>query len=444
VLTTNVQEKASYIMKISGTCNLGCPYCYYFKNKSRTEQASMKLDVLNKFLDEASKRSQKIELIWHGGEPLATDISVYRDIVKKQKEISQEAGVTFRNVLQTNGTLINQEWINFFIEEKFGIGVSLDGTQEIHDIYRLSLSKNGTFEKTIRGINLLKKNGVPVSVLAVVTKNSLSHAKEIYEFFVNELGLFRFDFLPMVEIITHSQNKDQHRVDSGTKNFIPGSLEQGDFAAFMNEIFDLWWASNSPNVSVRFLDNVLLGLLGKRPKSCTFNGSCGNYTTLDVDGTLSPCDNFVEYKDLAFGNIKTDSLNDMLDSSKRQSYRKLVGSVHSSCTNCKFLHACGGGCRKYNFFLNQNFSDPNYFCGDRWTIFNHVDEIISRTFPTIKEIFSSLDVNQNNLVHLKSSSISGSQTIYRLGRHYLYTMNNIINQYEWEDWDRESGGGDDD
>ena len=437
MFTGKTKERASYIVKISGTCNLGCPYCYYFKNKSRTANSTMSFDLLEKFLREAPKQSRQIEVIWHGGEPLTAGIDIFKKAKALQRQIEQEFGVRFRNLLQTNATLVSQEWADFFVAENFGIGVSLDGTEELHNQHRLSLSHQSTFNKTLRGIDILKKNNVPISVLCVVTKKSLNYAQKIYKFFTSGLSLDRFDFLPMVELPAFAAKTSNEQT---TRNFIPGSLEQGDFYRFMKDIFDVWWHDNDPNISVRFLDNVLIGLLGKQPTSCTFNGSCGEYTTLDTDGTLLPCDNFIEYKNLSFGNMYSENLGDLLGSSKRLDYIRQVSQVHTTCSSCKFLEACGGGCRKYNFFLNHNFSDENYFCGDRWQIFNYVEKQLIQDYQGNRESLKLVlqeNLNQNkpgaNILKRLSTPISYSEMHNSLGRN---TWNQGDGWDRWSEWDR--------
>ncbi len=438
-----LKKRASYIVKVSGNCNLGCPYCYYFKDKPRITKSIIKPEVLLKFFTEASQLSEQIEIIWHGGEPLVAGINTFKHAVEIQKEINKSTGITFRNLLQTNGTLLSQEWVDFFVEETFGIGVSLDGPQHLHDKYRVSLSNKSTFENTMQGINLLKKNGVPISILAVVTKNSLRYAKEAYNFFVTDLNIQSFDFLPMVELAVNSSKKT---VNDKTKTFFPDSLDQGNFYDFMKDIFDLWWLDNRPDISIRFLDNVLLGLLGNSPTSCTFNGSCGQYTTLDVNGSVSPCDNFIEYKNLVFGDINVNNLNAILDSPKRLNYINQVSHTHPKCSECKFLKACGGGCSKYNYFLNQNFSDENYFCGDRWSIFNYVEQRLFQNHPQAKHLLG-LGKNNGKSINTKSN-IPGSNILSRL--YNTYSVNGMQNSYSWDkggeggpwdrwsDWDKHS------
>ena len=426
-------RQASYIIKISDQCNLGCPYCYYYKDRNRLNNKIIDLNILSAFLKNASEINKQIEIIWHGGEPLAAGLDMFKHITEIQKNIFNTSGAVFRNLIQTNATLMSQEWADFFAQENFAVGISLDGPKLIHDQNRPNLGGKGTFEQTLRGLRTLQNTKIPVSVLAVVTKKSLLQAQDIYNFFVSNLNLTRFDFLPMAEVIEFDTVGDGQKSIS----FMPGSLEKNDFFNFIKEVFDIWWVDPTPNISIRYLDNVLLGLLGYRPTACTFNGSCGEYTTLDVDGNLLPCDNFIGYSDLVFGNISKEGLSNLLKSNKRNGYIRQVSHLNSICRQCKYLKACGGGCRKYNYFLNHNFDDQNYFCGDRWNIFDYVEQKIAHEQSNINKLITNFFDN-NGLA--SQEEFPGSKVLRRLlSSHHHHEMQNSGLNNTWQDWDR--GGG---
>lgn len=283
----------------------------------------------------------------------------------------------FDNVLQTNATLLNRDWADFFFENRFGIGVSLDGPQWLHDLNRRYVSGGGSYSDVLAGIALLKARGITPGVLAVVTKHSLGHEEEIYHHF-DSVGLRSFDFLPCVEI-------DFERSVPGRPVLLAGSLEQGEYGRFMSRIFDLWMMQDNPDIQVRSLMQVLKGLLGGRPGLCKFSGRCHEFLTLEVNGDVSACGN-LSYgnlqgqEELIFGNINTHTLADIMNSPARRTYEGRL-RIPEKCRRCTYNSICNGGCSKYRYMWEGEFLSQNYLCRDSIQIFNHVSHFLNQEHP---------------------------------------------------------------
>ena len=352
----------SAIIKVSGSCNLRCRYCYY-PNTSRLRVLDK--DLLKKFLLQAASLYKQVHLIWHGGEPLLAGYDFFEEILQWQQEIALSKGTKFQNSLQTNGTLINQKWASILKNGHFKVGVSLDGPRFIHDALRVSSSGRGSFSDVMQGVNILREAEIEFGVLAVVTRQSLNYADEIFSFFV-ENGIKSFDFLPLVK---GSSDIDKDLV-----------LQPGDFYKFMARVFDLWFALDDPEVEIRYLSQMILGLLGGMPTLCKFLGNCGEYITLEPDGSVFPCDSFPMEEALRFGDIKTHSLIEILKGSKYRRFMIKVSNLPQECIQCKYRYICNGGCRAYRY-LQQKDAKVNYPCPDRKLLFSHIAGRLREEYP---------------------------------------------------------------
>jgi len=334
------------------------------------------LETIDKFLNDASNSSNVVELIWHGGEPMLAGINRFNEIINIQDNIRAKKNVEFKNCIQTNGTLINEEWLSVFYRGEFSVSISLDGPNFINDKYRLFQSGNSSYLDTMRGIRLLQRNDMNFSVLSVLTMGSIEYPEEIYDFFI-ENDIKRFDFLPYIEV-SHPINDEINGI-----NLLEGSLNQGDFSNFIIRIFNRWFYENDPSISIRFIDEAIKGLMGGKPALCKFNGSCKDYLTIDYDGEVSNCDCLRGNNEFAFGNVNDKSINQIAQSDKRMGFIKKESVIRSECLNCKYFRMCNGGCRRYSYMFNNDFRDQNYLCRDRINIFSHISNIIKKEHPKL-------------------------------------------------------------
>lgn len=343
---------------VGAACNLRCDYCFY-RNNHPAETVIMNDVILQKAISQLVQASpQGIHFYWHGGEPLLAGLKFYSKALIFQREICPQNYKVWNSV-QTNGTLLSQEWIDFFKEHDFGVGISLDGPEEIHDRHRKFLSGIGTFRSVMDAIELLAKNGMKLSCLAVVSKHSLGKAKQIFNFFYKN-GLFSFDLSPCF-------NKDE----CGISPF--------EYAEFMIEIFDIFMDTDDPRVSIRFFDNIISCFLGGAPTVCSManQAACGLFPTIDWNGDVYFCDNYhADDNSFYLGNVLNNDMNFLLRS---LTYKTILQNIKQfqtwlGCLNCEISKMCGGGCPRYWFWREDCFAQ----CSARRKIVHHVIKRITR------------------------------------------------------------------
>lgn len=350
------------IIKVSSECNLACSYCYYSPCHPRDGHGSMMgREVLRRSVSQLMALCpHEVEFIWHGGEPLLAGKRLLRDALSLQRQLRGK-GQRVLNRLQTNATLLDQSWLNLLTRHGFHLGISLDGPQGLHDHHRAYPSGKGSFADVMRAVELLQAAEVDFGVLAVVTKDSIAEAREIYEFLVRS-GIQRLDFLPCAEI------------DHETGEMTAPSVTPPQFADFMIKVFDLWLEADNPEVSIRYYDNILMGLLGGEPRLCKFAGTCKDFISVDTNGDIYPCDTLIGDGCLKFGNILEADLEEILESKEHKAFVEEVSATKPECSRCEWYFICRGGCSHYRYMFEQDFLARNYFCGARKRIFKHIGE----------------------------------------------------------------------
>ncbi len=344
------------IIKTTHSCNLSCQYCYATDRSGNTNQNLISPKIVEELISKSILSAQDdLEFIWHGGEPLLLGIEFFKNIIEIEHKLNSH-NIRITNSIQTNATLITSEWADFFQDNQITPGVSLDGPKVIHDSMRKK-NFHGSFALAMQGIKNLQKNNITPNILAVVSKNSLGHEKEILQFFTeNKLNII--DFLPYAEF---------------TNNVIePYSLTPLDFGNFMINVFNLWMERDDPKIEIRFLRNALFGILGGQINLCTMTGTCTDFFGIDTNGDVYHCDWFIGNKQHCFGNISRESFSEICKKAKYKQYVKVITGKKSECTNCSWKHICGGGCSHHREILG-GFSKPYYFCESRKMIFDHIN-----------------------------------------------------------------------
>ena len=362
----------SLIMKVTSKCTLACSYCQYLSHLAgENSNLVMSREILHKSISQLlSLPSRKVTFIWHGGESLLAGKDFYEDAICLQQQCQKGTQKVVNNI-QTNATLLNQEWIDFLQKNNFNISISLDGPSEIHNIHRLYPSRKGSFTHVMQAVEFLMVKKAKFGLLVVLTKDSVNKAMEIYDFFISH-DFKRFDFLPCIEI-----NKE-------TGEMIGSSITASEFADFMIQVFDLWIKDDNPNIHIRYFDNILTGLLGGEPNLCKFAGTCGNFITIDCNGDIYPCDNFIGYRKLKFGNILNDDLQTIIENDKYKDFVKRINTIKPECSKCEWYQICRDGCPYYRYMFRQNFSDENYFCEARKSIFKHIERRVKGIINSTK------------------------------------------------------------
>ncbi|MBP3245827.1 MAG: anaerobic sulfatase-maturation protein [Bacteroidaceae bacterium] len=371
-------SKPLYVMlKPAGSlCNLACKYCYYLEkqklyplDKSKVISDALLEEFIKQYIE--AQTMPQVLFTWHGGETLMRPISFYKHALELQKRYVY--GRQIDNCIQTNGTMLTDEWCEFFKENNFLVGVSIDGPQEFHDEYRRTRSGKPSWHEVMKGIRLLQKHGVEWNALAVINDFNADYPKEFYRFF-KDLGCRYIQFTPVVERIVK-------RADGLT--LAPGMQEGGevtDFSVtpeqwgnFLCTLYDEWVKQDVGEIFIQLFDATLANWAGVPPGVCSMSGECGHAAVMEFNGDVYSCDHFV-YPEYRLGNIRQQTLTGLMYSDRQRNFGKLkTGTLTRQCRECRFLFACHGECPK-NRFVRDVYGNPghNYLCAGYRKFFEHV------------------------------------------------------------------------
>lgn len=375
----NPFAKPLYVMlKPAGAhCNLACKYCYYLeKNKlyPTAQRHLMSDEMLEQFTREyiEAQTMNQVLFTWHGGEPLLRSIDFYRKALSLQQKYA--GGRRIDNVIQTNGTLLTDEWCEFFAQNHWLVGISIDGPQPDHDHYRLTAAGKPSWKKVMQGIKLLKKHGVEWNAMAVVNAYNANHPIEFYRFF-KENGCQFLQFTPIVERLTrHEDGRTLASLaDKDEISLSEASVAPEQWGYFLCAIFDEWVRKDVGKIFVEIFDCTLANWMGISPGICAYSKECGHAGVMEHNGDVYSCDHFVfpEYK---LGNIRDHSLIDMLYGEQQQEFSRLKhSSIPRQCKECDMEFACHGECPK-NRFMKDKYGDSglNYLCLGYYHYYQHV------------------------------------------------------------------------
>lgn len=375
----NPFAKPLYVMlKPTGAhCNLACKYCYYLeKNKlyPTAQRHLMSDEMLEQFTREyiEAQTMSQVLFTWHGGEPLLRSIDFYRKALSLQQKYA--GGRRIDNVIQTNGTLLTDEWCEFFAQNHWLVGISIDGPQPYHDHYRLTAAGKPSWKKVMQGIKLLKKHGVEWNAMAVVNAYNVNHPLEFYRFF-KENGCQFLQFTPIVERLTrHEDGRTLASLaDKDEISLSEASVAPEQWGYFLCAIFDEWVRKDVGKIFVEIFDCTLANWMGISPGICAYSKECGHAGVMEHNGDVYSCDHFVfpEYK---LGNIRDHSLIDMLYGEQQQEFSRLKhSSLPRQCKECDMEFACHGECPK-NRFMKDKYGDSglNYLCPGYYHYYQHV------------------------------------------------------------------------
>ncbi len=400
-------------------CNLDCKYCFYLEKEnlySGNPNFKMSEDILELFIKQKIEANpgNEISFVWQGGEPTLMGVEYYKKVVELQYKYSNGKNIT--NGFQTNGVLLNDEWCEFFKENKFLIGISIDGPKELHDEYRINKGGGSSFDQVIRGIEFLKKHSVDFNTLSVVHKHNGDYPLEIYNF-LKEIGSGFMQFIPIVE--RSAKGEGENGLDLVSPAFENASVTEWSvdpvqYGNFLCTIFDEWVRKDVGKVFVQIFDVALESWLGMEPALCIFRKKCGNALVIEHNGDIYSCDHFV-YPENKLGNIMEKPLESMVESEQQKKFgNDKLETLPNYCLNCEVRFACNGECPKHRFIKTPDGEDGlNYLCAGYKNFFNHIDpymkfmseEVIQRKPPAnvmfwAKEKdkgFPSLNVGRNDL-----------------------------------------------
>lgn len=368
-----------YIMlkPVGAHCNMACDYCYYLEKSNLYAQVPrhvMSEELLERFTKEyiESQTMNQVLFTWHGGETMMRPVSFYRKAIEFQKRYAN--GRQIDNVIQTNGTLLTDEWCEFLKENRWLVGISIDGPQEFHDEYRSTRTGKPTWTKVMQGIRLLKKHGVEWNAMAVVNDFNADYPLEFYNFF-KENGCTYLQFAPIVErLVEHADGRHlAHLKDGADAPLADFSVTAEQWGTFLCSIFDEWVRHDVGKTYVQLFDATLANWVGVAPGVCILAKECGHAGVMEFNGDIYSCDHFVfpEYK---LGNIYHQSIIEMLYGEQQSRFSMLKHqSLPRQCKECEFEFACHGECPK-NRFINDRYGNAglNYLCKGYLKYFKHV------------------------------------------------------------------------
>lgn len=350
------------IIKVTDSCNFSCEYCFYSQRKLASRL--MKEDECKKIIKDCfeynvNNHNERMRVIFHGGEPLLQPQSFYENMVAYEKELAKKVpGFEFYNSIQTNGYLLDDKWADFFLREKFDIGISIDGNAK----YNQHFGEHGVIESTERVLNnmaILKNRGIPFGVISVITNKHTENAEALYDFCIEH------------EIHDLSLNYC-YNPESGD------TVENEKLITFVKKLFDLYY-NGTYELNVREFNETIAKKMGYCTDTCATcdRNNCGQYLAFDVYGNVYFCD--TEYdKNSAVGNINEFSLYEILDSyNYLEKVYKCRKVYQEYCKNCHWLSMCGGGCHRYDRVVNGQYEN-NYFCETHKALCEYIEVCLDK------------------------------------------------------------------
>ena len=380
-----------YVMlkPVGAACNLACNYCYYLEKSNlykHQPKRQMSEELLERFVKDYIEAQTMNEVVftWHGGEPTLRPLSFYQKAVELQKKYA--GGRVIHNSLQTNGTLLTDEWCRFLKANNWLVGISIDGPEAFHDRYRRDSQGKPSWKRVMEGIRLLQHYGVEWNAMAVVNRYNADHPQAFYRFF-KSIGCQYIQFTPIVERnVQHADGRHLASInDADDAPVTDFSVTPEQWGNFLCGLFDEWVKQDIGRVFVQIFDSMLANWVGVAPGTCIYAKECGHAGVMEFNGDVYSCDHFVfpQYK---LGNINEHTLIEMLYGEKQRRFSQLkYNKLPRQCKECRWAFACHGECPK-NRFVNDRYGNPglNYLCAGYRRFFEH----IAPTMDEMKNAFT--------------------------------------------------------
>ena len=384
---------------IGPICNLDCKYCFYLEKENlfpANERFVMPDHVLEEYIRQRIEAQSpgEISFAWQGGEPTLLGVNFFRKVVALQAKYAD--GKAIHNALQTNGTLLNDEWGEFLRRHRFLVGLSIDGPCDLHDTYRVDRKQNATFGRVMAGLDVLKKHRVDFNTLTVVNRANSQRPLEVYRF-LKEIGSCYIQFIPLVERVADRAGLADERglapppEPEGGSAYRPvtaWSVDARQYGNFLVQIFEEWVRHDVGRIFVQLFDVALGNWMGLGSSLCIFAEKCGAALALEHNGDVYSCDHYV-YPQYKLGNILNKSLGEMANSPGQRHFgSQKSDTLPNYCRKCEVRFACHGECPK-NRFIDTPDGEPglNYLCPAYKHFFKSID-------PYMKRMVSLLDARQ--------------------------------------------------
>lgn len=364
-MKNQIQDFQIFAKPVGAVCNLACHYCYYSGKGDVFSSPLMTDAMLELYIQQHIDTclADTVQFSWHGGEPTTAGIEYFQKIVGIQNA-SNVSGKTILNGMQTNGTLLNDEWAAFLAENRFTVGISIDGPEDIHNIYRRTKGDKGTHERVVRGWNYLCRYGIPADILCVVNDVNVMYPLQVYRY-LKSIGAKYISFLPLVE-----------RAEDLPGMVTARSVHPEAFGAFLCTIFDEWVAGDIGKVQVQIFEEATRTAFGQDHSLCLFRPTCGDIPVIEHDGSVYSCDHFVtpEYR---VGNIVEHPLSTLLRNVHLQTFGTMKrDGLPQQCHECEVLVMCNGECPKNRFIEMAGGGTLNYLCPGYKLFFTHCQPFI--------------------------------------------------------------------
>lgn len=351
-------------------CNLDCTYCYFLSKENLYPGSDFRMadDLLAEYTRQYIEAQQvdEVTFAWQGGEPTLMGLDFFKRAVELQQTY-RKPGMTIHNALQTNGTLLDDEWGHFLHQHNFLIGLSVDGPKHLHDFYRVDKGGQGSFDRVMKGLDLLNAHRVEYNVLTTLHAANAPHPLDVYHFLRDEIGTKYMQFIPIVERENETGYQEGNTV-------YDRSITGKQYGDFLIKIFDEWVRQDVGRVYIQIFDVALATWAGLPPGLCVFEETCGRAMAMEHNGDLFSCDHYVE-PNFRLGNIREISLDEMVGSQKQLDFgAHKRESLPQYCLDCEVRFVCNGGCPK-NRFIETPEGEPglNYLCEGYRSFFNHIE-----------------------------------------------------------------------
>lgn len=346
------------ILPVGSSCNLRCSYCYHGTHcKNHCQDIKMSQDVFRRIVSESFKLFKRTDFLFHGGEPLLWGIHQFRQAIEFQNKVFVRGEI--RNIVQTNATLVNAQWAQFFAKHKILVSTSLDGPRYLHNLNRYGPNKVGSFDLVIGGIKQVRATKRPMGVIALVTKTNVFYPIEVYQT-IKSSGASSCSFHFCSETVL------------GISDLIP-SIKAG--INFFKAVFDLWFTEDDPGFMIRNFRNVLRVIYGGLPLDCASRyNQCRGFFAVMPNGDIYPCHRFISMDEFKLGNIMNKSLAAILQKGKAV-YGKMA-EIQEECFTCEWFKACGGGCAYERLVANGSFKSRHPECALRLELFPYIKDIV--------------------------------------------------------------------
>ena len=392
-----MRRRAFHIMAkpIGPLCNLDCSYCFYLEKAALYGQPdrnrrtwAMRPEVLESYVRQyiEAQVGSPVTFAWQGGEPTLLGLDFFRRAVELQAKYA--GGKKIENTFQTNGVLIDDTWGEFFAENQFLVGLSIDGPEELHDRYRVDRGGAGTFARVVRGLEVLQKHGVSFNTLTAVHRLNAEQPLPVYRF-LDEVGSEHLQFIPIVERVA-DRSAGEHALagpsPSGEASVTEWSVKPKAYGEFLCAVFDEWVRHDVGRIFVQLFDVALRAWAGLPSGLCRFDETCGAAMALEHNGDLYCCDHFV-YPDYRLGNIMDEALGDLSGSARQRAFGDAKrDALPACCRECDVRFACNGGCPKHRFVATpEGHAGLDYLCPAHERFFRHADPFLRFMVDEIDE-----------------------------------------------------------